>query len=103
MRGGFILSIVVCSAFLFIKITLAGGMPGEVIDYTLLEKLQEEYATSSKEYIHQPRISATTTRNDFIEEPISVGARADVEQDDKKAPFLGWLAGIIKKLFPRFE
>ena len=47
--------------FFWSRQVYAGGIPGEVIDYTLLEKLQKEYATSSEIYTGRPQISATRT------------------------------------------
>jgi len=48
--------------FLFSKQARAGGEAGGVIDYTLLEKLQAQYGTTSESVLrelHRPQISAT--------------------------------------------
>jgi hypothetical protein len=62
------------SIFLCALPAVGGGNAGEVIDYTLLEKLQQEYGTTTLQDLHQPQISATTTKldNKEIERAISL-------------------------------
>lgn len=50
------------SIFLFALPAVGGGTAGEIIDYTLLEKLQRAYGTTTPQGLHQPQISATTTK-----------------------------------------
>ena len=50
--------------FLFVLPANAGGVAGEVIDYTLLEQLQAEYGTTTPPDLYLPQISATTTKLD---------------------------------------
>ena len=56
------LSNLIGGIFLFVLPAVAGGQNGEVIDYTLLEKLQQEYGTTTPQNLRLPQISATTTK-----------------------------------------
>lgn len=67
--GGFGIFTLLCGnilggIFLFVSPAIGGGSTGEVIDYTLLEKLQQAYGTTTPQNTHRPQISATTTELD---------------------------------------
>ena len=64
--------------FLFVLPAIGGGSTGEVIDYTLLEKLQQEYGTTTPQNTHQPQISATTTKPD--DESVERALNLKIEQ-----------------------
>lgn len=71
---------IICGIFLFVWPVSAGGQTGEIIDYTLLEKLQMEYGTTTPQNLRLPQISATTTKIENNKRERAGGIKLKAEQ-----------------------